>query len=247
MLAQIRQQIHLITLFLGVILLMLPAYVNSFSLGVNAFERVAKDFGLTLISFYGVAMAVMLGSSVIPKDLEKKAVYPILGRPISRFQYLLCHFLALAALLLLSMLLLGVCITTSVGILGGVFDFRIFLAVMGYYFETTIILAASLCFSTFASPALAGVMSVFIYMVGGLSNAFIRFFLVEDRGNSVMASVAQALKLCLPSFQVFRLKDPVVHSLLIPPGYFGGMLVYWMAWLLLFLLLAEWRFSRKDL
>ncbi len=89
LLEQIRRQVHLVTLFLAVILLMLPAYVNSFSLGLSAFERVAKDFGLTLISFYAVAMAIFLGVTAVSSDLERRTLYPLLARPIPRWAYLI--------------------------------------------------------------------------------------------------------------------------------------------------------------
>ena len=64
-LGKVRQQVHLATLFLGVILFMLPAYVNAFSLGVHAFERISKDFGLTLIHYFGMGLSILLASSSI--------------------------------------------------------------------------------------------------------------------------------------------------------------------------------------
>ena len=72
LLENIRRQVHLITLFMAFLMLILPAYVNAFSMGLKAFEIASKDFGLTLLGYYGVGMALTLGSSVVPRDIERK-------------------------------------------------------------------------------------------------------------------------------------------------------------------------------
>lgn len=245
--AQLRKQVHLITLFVAVMLLMLPAYVNAFSLGLGAFERVAKDFGLTLISFYGVGMALLLGSTVLDRELQSRSLYPLLARPLSRRQYLAAHLLALLVLLVCSILLLGLVLFTSIGVLAGYPDFGIFKVVSSSALECSVLLSACLFFSTFASPALAGVMGAFTYIAGGLSNAFISFFLMEDRQSALSAALAKTFKAFLPNFQVFRIKDPVVHQIEMPPGYLLVTTSYGLAYVVLFLLLADLVFRRKDL
>ncbi len=245
-LGEIRRQVHLVTLFLAVILLMLPAYINTFSLGINAFERVAKDFGLTLISFYGVGMALLLGSSAISRDTESKAIFPILARPVTRFQYVTAHLASITLLLALSLGLLGLCLTVSVSALTKVWDFDCLIATGGYILMSLVLTSACLFFSTFASPPLAGVLGAFIYLVGGLSNAFIRFFLVEDRGSQLNAGLARFFKGFLPNFEVFRLKDPMVHNIDLPLGYLPAVSLYGLAWALFFMLAANLVFERKD-
>ena len=125
-LGSVRRQVHLATLFLGAILFMLPAYINAFSLGINAFERVSKDFGLTLIGYFGIAMAILLASTSIPRDLENRSIYPVLARPVRRYQYLLAHYLALVALLACSYLFLGVCLSAAVSALTHELDLTLF-------------------------------------------------------------------------------------------------------------------------
>ena len=43
----VRRQLHLITLFLAVLMLVLPNLINAF--GMTGFDRVTKDVGLTLL------------------------------------------------------------------------------------------------------------------------------------------------------------------------------------------------------
>lgn len=243
----VRRQVHLATLFVAGILLVLPAYVNAFSLGVGAFERIAKDFGLTLIAYYGVSMAILLGATAIPGDAEGRTLLPLLARPLTRAHYVVGKFLGIGALLVGSLLFLGCFLVLSVGLLARSLDGGILLAVVGYALECTVLSAATILFSTFASPALAGVLGVFTYLIGGLSNNFIQFFLVEDRQGYLAAALATTLKALMPHFDVFRIKNAIVHAQPLDPAYVAAMGVYAAAWCALFLILAEWSFSRRDL
>ena len=243
----IRRQVHLITLFFGILLLMLPAFVNTFSMGLNGFELVAKDFGLTLIGYYGLIMAIFQGSTVIPTDIERKTIYPILSRPVSRLDYILGQFLGIVVLLFASMLVLGICLTVSVGTLAQHFEWRMLLAVYGSYLECLLVAAVCLCFSTLASPPLAGVIGVFIYLVGGLSDVFIKFFIMGDRSAPAVAWLAEHLRDLLPRFGMFHLKLAVVHDFPIDSGFLGALTLYGASWMVLFLLLAALAFSRRDL
>lgn len=247
LLGSIRSQVHLATLFLGVILLMLPAYVNAFSLGINAFERVSKDFGLTVIGYFGIAMAILLASSSIPRDIERRIIYPILARPLSRLQYIVAHFLAVAVLLALSLFVLGVCITTSVSMMTQEIDLSVFIAIFMSYLQALIVAAACIAASTWASPALAGTFGAFVFLVGSLPGAFIRFFLVEDRDSQLSATLATGLKSLLPNLSVFSLKDPVVHGLPLNPYYIPSVTVYGILWIVCLLLFGGILFGRRDL
>lgn len=247
LLSSVRRQIHLSTLFMAVILLMLPAYVNSFSLGLAAFDRVAKDFGLTLIGYFGVVMAIMLGSSSIPKEMETRALYPILARPVSRGVYIGAHFLALAAVLAGSLLFLAGSLSISMAAMTKAFDPLILLGTYACYLQALVVGAISMAFSVRCSSALAGTIGAAGFLIGSLSDAFIRFFLIEDRGSLLSAALAKGLKAAIPNLSLLNIKDPMVHGLAIPPGYMAAISYYSVIWVILLLLGARIAFQKADL
>ena len=247
LLENIRRQVHLVTLFMAAAMLILPAYVNAFSMGLQAFELVTKDFGLTIISYYGVAMALLLGSSAVPRDIERKTIYPILSRPLGRVTYLSGQFLGTALLVGGSVFLLTLCMGLGISSLSRVWDNNIFAAAWGYSLESSLVVAICMCFSVFASPPLAGVLGFFVYVLGGMSNAFIQFFLREDRGALWVADGVELFQRFIPNFSIFRLKYPVVHSFPIQPHYHVAESLYALTWILMFLLVAGIRFETKDL
>jgi Cu-processing system permease protein len=247
LLGNLRRQVHLGTLLLAAILFVLPHYVNAFSLGLNAFERVAKDFGISLISFFGVAMAIMLGSTSVPRDVTSRALYPVLARPLSRGAFLNAHFLAVLAVLAASLLFLTVTLGLSLGLMTGRPDSSLFLAGHGAFLQAAVVAAVCLAFSVRCSPALAGTIGGATFLIGNLSGAFIRFFLVEDRDSIISAGLAKGLKALTPNLSLFSLKDPVVHQLSLPAGYTAAVTYHALIWVLLLLSLAQLAFQRQDL
>lgn len=243
----LRRQIHLATFMLAALLLLLPSYVDAFSLGLHSFERVAKEFGLTAIAYFGVGMAILVGSTSIAKDLETRAIYPVLARPVSRGIYLLAHFLAMAVLLTASVLLLYACFAGALFVKSGQKDFAIGIAVYASLLQAILVGTVCLVFSVRASPPLAGTVGAAVFLIGNLSGAFIRFFLVEDRGSAHSATLAKGLKAIMPDLTLFGLKDVAVHSLKLYPGYLPAISYNAFIWVVLLLLLGRIAFQRVDL
>ncbi len=247
LLGHLRRHVYAGSLLTALLLFGLPTYVDAFSLGMNSFERVSKEFGITLIGFYGVVMALLLGSTTVARDLQTRALYPILARPLSRGVYLSGHLLALALVLGLTLLLLSISLTLALGLKTGRLDLSVSWAVYGIFLQSLLVGAFCLVASLRCSPALAGTLGAAVYLVGNLSGAFIRFFLVEDRGSAISAALAKGLKGALPNLTLFSIKDPMVHNIALPPGYMLSVSYYGIIWLVLVLLFGILLFRKVDL
>lgn len=247
LLGNLRRQIPLATVALALVLLFLPSYVEAFSLGLSSFERVAKDFGLSAVTYFAVGLAVLIGSTTLRQDLESRALYNLLARPVSRRAYLGGHLLALLLLLAGSLLLLDACFTLALALKTQRFDASVSIAIYGCFWQACLVGAFCLLASVRCSPPLAGTIGVAVFLIGNLSPAFIRFFLIEDRDSVASATLARSLKSVLPDLALFDLKDWAVHALSLPPGYLGAVSYYGLGWLLLVLLLAQGAFQRLDL
>ena len=55
--------------------------------------RVVSDLGAASVSLYGIIVAVVLGGTSLYRELELKTIFPILARPIRRWEYLLGKYL----------------------------------------------------------------------------------------------------------------------------------------------------------
>jgi hypothetical protein len=65
--------------------------IGALSLGNDA--RVVADLGALSFSLYGVVIAIILGSTSLYRELEYKTIFPILSRPIRRWEYLIGKYL----------------------------------------------------------------------------------------------------------------------------------------------------------
>lgn len=65
--------------------------VGSFTLR-NA-PRVVSDLGAASISVFSIAVAVIIGSTSLHRELEQKTIFPVLARPIRRGEYLVGKYL----------------------------------------------------------------------------------------------------------------------------------------------------------
>lgn len=247
LIGSLRRRIFLVVLLVAAIMAGLPPYVEAFSLGHEGFERVAKEFAITILSLFSVAMAVLVGSTSLASEVQSRSLYAILARPLSRQSYLSAHLLALALLLGGSLVFLGLVFTVSLAWRTGVWDSSLPLALWGAFLQALVVGTVCIAFSVRSSPALAGTIGGAVFLIGNLSGAFIRFFLIEDRDSSVSSYLAKGLKGIIPNLTLFGLKDPVVHQMEIPAGYTLAITYHAGIWILLLLTAAGMLFERSDL
>jgi Cu-processing system permease protein len=57
------------------------------ALSLHNEARVVADLGVASLSLYGVLIAVVLGSTSLYRELEHKTIFPVLSRPVRRWEY----------------------------------------------------------------------------------------------------------------------------------------------------------------
>lgn len=62
--------------------------------------RVVSDLGAASISLYAILVAIVIGGTSLYRELEQKTIYPILVRPIHRWEYLVGKYLGTVLTLL---------------------------------------------------------------------------------------------------------------------------------------------------
>jgi Cu-processing system permease protein len=63
------------------------------SLSLHNELRVIANLGAASLSLFGVVVAIVLGSTSLHRELEYKTIFPILSRPIRRWEYLVGKYL----------------------------------------------------------------------------------------------------------------------------------------------------------
>jgi ABC-type transport system involved in multi-copper enzyme maturation permease subunit len=83
-------------LLLGVFVLALASSAYSLviaSMSLHNEVRVVADLGAASMSLYAVIVAIVLGSTSLYRELELKTIFPILSRPVRRWEYVVAKYL----------------------------------------------------------------------------------------------------------------------------------------------------------
>lgn len=89
----VRNRVLYVILFFS--LLMIGASGAISQLSITEHGRIIKNLGFASINLFGVAIAIFVGVSLVYNELEKRTIYTIVSKPISRWQFLLGKYFGL--------------------------------------------------------------------------------------------------------------------------------------------------------
>ena len=206
----VREKILYLVILYAIALMISVFILSPLSVGA-AKGKLVTDIGLAGISIFGIFTAIIVGSNLVHKEVDNKAVLMVLTRPISRAGYLAGKF----AGVLLSLLVLS-------GIMTAVLVFMmlvgrapmhpaLFPAIALSIVEIGLIIAVMIFFSTFTTPLLTSFFTVCIFVAGHLSGDLRTF--AQKFGGRAMNYVMDFLYFTLPNLKVFNLRHEAVHDL----------------------------------
>ncbi len=98
------------------------------ALSLNNDARVVADLGSASMSFFGVIVAIVLGSTSLHRELEYKTVFPILSRPLRRWEYLVGKYLGALLTVVVFVLVQGAALLAMLALEGGEATWKVALA-----------------------------------------------------------------------------------------------------------------------
>ena len=219
--------------------------------------KIIKDLGLAAISIFGVLIAVFIGIGLVWKEVEKRSIYSLLAKPLSRSQFILGKFAGLAGTLAVNVTVMTVAFYAVLAVMdrnalpevrqawpAPATDVAMLNAVVLIFIELLLVTSIALFFSTFSSPFLSATLTLGIWIIGQFS-ADIRN-LGSAIGSEAAGVIGQALYYALPDFSAFDVKTQVVWGEHIPLAYVGTSAAYGLAYTAFVLAAAVVVFSRRD-
>lgn len=219
--------------------------------------KIIKDLGLAATTVFGLFIAVFIGIGLVSKEVERRSIYALLVKPISRAQFIVGKYLGLVLTLVVN---IGVMATALFAVLGATdwftiesvrqgweapaMDPQLLKALLLILVQLALITAIALLFSTFSSPLLSAALTFGLFVVGHF-NADLRNFqaVVDSRALAVLLQVFYYL---LPNLAPFDVKGPVVHGQPVTWAYLGLTIGYAVVYISAVLSGAVWIFSRRD-
>jgi ABC-type transport system involved in multi-copper enzyme maturation permease subunit len=207
-------------------------------------NRILQDIGMAAIRFFSVAIAIFVGVGLIHREVDRRTVYTILSKPLSRGEFLLGKYLGLVATLWLQAAIMSavfVCISLlrEVSLTQGHATAFGLLAV-----ELAVMVAIATLFSAFTTPLLSSLFAGGVWIAGNLTRN------LRDIGAESDVELARQLTALLhrllPDLASFNLSIEAAHGLPVAASDFWLPVLYGGAYATLVLVCAVTVFERRD-
>ncbi len=222
--------------------------------------KVSIDMALSTISFTGLLIVLFVGINLMAKDLDKRTIYTVLSRPISRSQYIVGKFFGMVLLIavtmgILSLLALGAIALLKIAIASYFTRFSWSLIVLSVFLTILMLIllsAVSFLFSSFTSSSFITLVLTIITYIIGQSLSGVKA-LVESPPQElgftvspVTMKMVQAAYYIFPNLSLFDIKLQASHTLSVSSSFVIWTVVYGIVYIALSITLAALIFRKKE-
>jgi ABC-type transport system involved in multi-copper enzyme maturation permease subunit len=216
-------------------------------------NMVILNLGLAAISIFGTMIAIFIGTGLVYKEIEKRTVYALLAKPVRRSELIVGKYFGLVFTLLVNLLIMTVGLVLALLYTGGMDSWsyvRILPAVFMIFLSLCLVTALAMFFSTFSTPVLSVLFTLFLWIIGHFGNDLKNF---GELTNSASAErLCNALYYTIPNFSNFQMFDgryvlqAIGYSQAAHPQVVAGVVFYCIVYAALILSLGIVIFRRRD-
>lgn len=237
-----RNKIYYLLIFFGIFFVLSSKLVILLTIGDKV--KVLKDLGLASINFFSVLIAIFTGIDLVYKEIERKTIYNILSKPISRSCFIIGKFFGLALTLFVALISMVVMFFLFMLLFSGELDLKILVYFILLYFELLIITSISLLFSSISTPILSSVFTISLYLIGHVIWTFNEF---KDKIiNPIIKVISYILYYTLPNLEKFNIKNSIVMNVDIDIGMILGSICYAIFYITALLTLTILIFNKRE-
>ncbi|MFC2163388.1 ABC transporter permease [Acidobacteriota bacterium] len=238
----IKDRILYLVFFFAVICLVFSRLLALLTVGDQV--KIITDVGLAAISLFGALMAILIGTGLVYKEIDKKTIFSLLSKPIHRYQFLLGKFFGLILTLLVILSLMTVIFLGVLFLHTFQIEWRMFVVIFLIFIELSLITAVAILFSTFSTPILSSVFTLAFYLIGHFSWGLET--LIKKIQSGFLKILAQIFYTLLPDLENFNYKTEIVHHLPIPANALLLSTLYGVVYTAFILALAMLIFRKRD-
>ncbi len=229
---------------LGFGVLMIGSGVLLATLSYVEVDEILQDMGMGAIRFFSAGIAIFIGIGLIHTEVDRRTIFTILSKPVSRTEFLVGKWAGLTFTVWLQLGLMAIAfgiVSWMAGApLGG--DHVVAIALIGL--ELMLLVAIATLFSSFTTPMLAALFTVGLWMIGHLSRDLRA--LGEQSDLESVSTMANLIFLVMPDFEVFNKTLQAVHGIPISASEIQMAIVYALGYTICTILLGSMIFSRRD-
>jgi ABC-type transport system involved in multi-copper enzyme maturation permease subunit len=212
-------------------------------LSIRQDEKVLKDIGLAAMDLFGTLIAIFIGVGLVSKEIERRSLYPLLAKPLSRGEFFLGKFAGLVFTLLVNIAVMTLGLYATLVATGRDADPGLLAAIYAIFLGLVLVVAFAMLFSTVTSSTLASVLTVGVVVAGRFSDVIRN---MREVLPAVPGWLVEGLSTVVPNFQNFDFKDRVAYGEAVPAGVLFWVTVYAAAYVAIVLGLGLASFRSRD-
>jgi ABC-type transport system involved in multi-copper enzyme maturation permease subunit len=218
------------------------------------------DVSLGAIRFFGMLIAVFMGTRLIPDEIEKRTIHTILAKPVSRAQFLLGKFLGGMGVIAVNVVLMGAAFLIVFAVKAPQFrnmaaesamsmEFmtgNIAKAILLSFFELNVLLAIAVASSTIFSWIMAAIFTFFVYFVGQMSEFFRQLANPERDIPAFAKALLGVIYRLLPHFEIFDMREAIMKDQYTAWIVIGKIIVQGLSYIVIVVLIGHLFFSERE-
>ena len=238
----IRDRVLAVIVVFALLMIAAGLWLGSISLGEQG--RMMTDFGLVAITGFGLIVAVFVAAGLVHKEVEKRTVFVLFSKPVSRSAFITGKFIGLSATMAVVVGAMGLFLFALVWSVAGYASGMVLLAVVMIYVQLLAVVAVTILFSTLGSAILAAVLGICVFVAGQLSHNVLA--LTRLGKNPITEALSWLVYVIIPNFAAVDVKAGAVGEQTTAWGQIGLWTVYLLAYVVVTLALATLVFHRKE-
>ena len=242
----IRQKLAVNLLVFALALVSASIVISTLTFGEQ--YRIIADVALSAMEIFGTLIAVFLGAGLVARDVERRTVYPILAKPVSRAQYVVGRYAGLVATTSLNLAVMAVVfagvLTVYLHGLGFLTQTPFLVTIVAIALQLAMIAAVAAVFSSFSTPTLSAIFTLSLVVAGHLASDLVRYW---GKQGTAAAWAGKALYLVIPNLEALDLKQAMVYRDPVAWGTTALAITYGVLYASGVVALAATIFARRDL
>jgi ABC-type transport system involved in multi-copper enzyme maturation permease subunit len=238
----VRDRLFIAVGVFGLVILAGSFVVGPLSLGEQL--RITQDIGLAAISILCFLIAILIGTGIVYKEIEKRTIYTVLSKPVSRWQFIVGKFVGLSATVTLLAAMMAAVLLIVSWVAGGPPDLQVLSAVLLTWMELLLLTALSIMMSTLCSPILGAIFTLLLYFIGHTSADLKE--LASRFGSESVKLISGFLYYALPNLEYLNVRSKVIHGVRVDVQYVAFASSYALLYTTVFLVIAVLVFERKE-
>ena len=225
-------------------MLLIGASVLLADLTIMEHHRIVTDMGLAAINLVGVIIAIFVGIGLVSKEIERRTVYTIIARPISRAQFVLGKYAGLILTILVNVVIMTAVYVAVLWMYRVPVHGSLLQAIELIMVELLLVTALALFFSTFSSSTLSAILTIGLYIIGHLTTDMKG--IAEKSRSEIVKGIMTALYYVCPNLEMLNVKGQAAMGVPIQLSYQAWATLYGLLYATALIIGACAIFQRRD-